>query len=120
MARKKKTATKQGNAIPSGFQAITKQFTSWPNSETDAGDTLQGVVVGYKTIKVKRGRKMEDSQIIQIETDEGVVEVWESAVLSPLFEEDYTEYEVFLRFKGYGEAKKGQNAPKLFDIAYKE
>ena len=119
MARKKKTATK-GNAIPSGFQAITKQLTSWPNDETSEGDTLQGVVVGYKTIKVKRGRKMEDAQIIQIETDEGVREVWESAVLQPLFEEDYTEYEVFIRFNGYGEAKKGQNAPKLFDIAYKE
>jgi hypothetical protein len=79
---------------------------------------LQGVWGKVRTIQVKRGKKMEDARLCDVETEDGQrFTVWESAVLAPLFNDCEAGTEVYIAFEGYGVAKKGQNAPKLFTVA---
>ena len=125
MARKKtskKTATAE---LPKGFTAIGGFGKSWPNDDTEAGDAIQGVVIDYDSITVdrKRGKKIVKETVnnLKLETADGsVFTLWESAGLRALFEEDYTDVEVWIRFDGMGTAKRGQNAPKLYTLAYNE
>lgn len=119
-ARKQTTA-----ALPKGFTAIGGFGKSWPNDETKNGEAIQGVVVEYDEITVprKRGNKTVNEKVnnLKLETGDGTVyTVWESAGLRALFEEDYTDVEVWIRFDGMGRKKRGQNPPKLFTVAYNE
>ena len=118
MARKKKVVKKTGNAIPKGYTAISSQSRSWPNEETSIGDAIEGTVIDYQyEVKTSNGT----TDLLRVETKDGAVyTVWKSAVLSPLFDEDYTDYELYIRFDGHGPKKRGKNPVKLFTIAYKE
>lgn len=106
--------------LPRGYTAISSSSISWPNDDTKKGDMIQGQVIEFDTIKVKRGKKMEDVQLCKFECKDGTVyTIWESAFLAGLFE--YEEgVEAAIIYDGMGTAKKGQNAPKLFRLGVKD
>jgi hypothetical protein len=86
--------------------------------DVDAMPVLQGTWGKVRTITVKRGKKMEDAKVCDVETEDGKrYTVWESAGLRALFENADEGTEVYIEFQGFGTAKKGQNAPKLYTVA---
>lgn len=107
--------------LPKGFTAIAGGFNkSWPNDETGIGDAIQGVIIEYRDVPRAKS-KGGDTQVAVIEQADGTqMDVWKSAVLKPLFDEDYTDVEVWIRFDGLGKKKRGQNPAKLFTFAYAE
>ena len=116
MARKKATRSKPAT-LPKGFQPIGGFATSWPNEETKIGDAIQGIVSGYDEIPVKRGKKTENVELLRLEGNDGRdYTVWRSSGLAALFDEDYTDVEVYIQYNGLGKKKPGQNPPKLFTI----
>lgn len=84
---------------------------------------LQPVLVGewgeVRTVTVPVGRgKQEDRRCVDVTQDDGIpLTVWESAGLKKAFDEIEEGTQVYLEYLGLGEAKKGQNAPKLFTVA---
>lgn len=125
MARKKtakKATTRKAKTVaqlPKGFTAIESGFSaSWPDDATKIGDAIQGVVTGYRDVP-RAKNKGGDTQVMSVEQADGVtVSVWKSAVLKPLFEEDFEGVEVWIRYDGLGKKKKGQNQARLYTIAY--
>lgn len=117
MARKK-----QETALPKGFTAITGFGESWPGDNTKVGDMLRGTVIEYDEITTTRDGKKVQVQQCKIETKGGkVYTVWESAGLRGLFDdEDYTECEVAIIYRGLGKKQPGKNPPRLYHIGYAE
>jgi len=120
MARKK---TPQ--ALPKGFAPITRSGDSWPNDDTKKGDVLQGTVIEYEFVKTKYSDEGDDSEnLCHIEADDGkTYKVWICGALRGLFEEDYTDSQVWIRYDGVGPATKiGRKMvhPKMFTPAFKE
>ena len=126
MARAKKKAAKKtrGKAqktaqLPSGFDAIAGFAPSWQYGEEPL---IVGKIVGFGEVEQtrKKGKKLETVEVrictIEKKDGGGMVTVWESATLKPLFD-DFAEGEtVAIAYQGLGVAKAGQNAPKLFAI----
>lgn len=124
-ARKSKRGAaraKPASKLPKGFTAISRGGDSWPNDDTKTGEVLEGNIVEYKTIPTKYNKKPERENVAVVERADGTkVTVWESSVLEPLFDEDYTDCAVWLRFDGLSaKKKKGQNPAKLFTIGIQE
>lgn len=122
-ARKSKRGAaraKSASKLPKGFTAISGSSDSWPNDNTKPGDSILATITEYDSIKVKRGRKLEDVELMRCEASDGrKVTLWKSAGLAPLFEyEEGTEF--YAEFNGMGKAKKGQNAPRLYTLAVNE
>ncbi len=118
---RRKTAAKPA-ALPKGFTAIGGFGKTFPDlndpkksTDTKPGEAITGVVTGYReNIKTQHGTTSNMS----IETKDGEnFTVWESAGLAILFEEDYTDVEIWLRFDGLGRKKGKKNPPKLFTLA---
>ena len=81
---------------------------------------LEGIWGKVRTIEVKRGKKMESARVCDVTVDDGKrYTVWESAGLMAAFDEISEGDEVHISFDGYGTAKKGQNAPKLYTVGYR-
>jgi len=124
MAARKKTAKKTTRkaatvaALPKGFTAIGGFGKTWPDDDTKVGEAIQGVVTDYhENIKTQHGTTAN----LKLEAANGeVYTVWQSAALAALFDEDYTDVEVWLRFDGMGKKKGKKNAPKLFTLAVNE
>lgn len=111
-----------GPAVPKGMRLLEGGYAKTWNVEEMP--TLEGVVsAAPKTVTLNQGtKKQADRQCVEVRTKSGDrFTVWESAGLTPLFErlgeKDAIPCNVWIAFKGYGTAKKGQNAPKLFDVA---
>lgn len=118
MARKKQTRKSKKATLPKGFQAIGGFASSWPDEKTKTGDTIQGEVTSYDEIPVMRKGKKVMVELLRLAgTDGRDYTVWQSAGLRVLFEEDYTGINIFLEYLGLGPKKRGQNPPKLFNIA---
>lgn len=109
-----KSTTKPA-ALPKGFTAIGGFGQTFPDEHTKKGVAIQGVVTGYReNIKTQHGVTAN----MTLETKEGeTFTVWESAALGVLFEEDYTDVEIWLRYDGLGRKKGKKNPPKLFTLA---
>lgn len=114
---KKRTATAVAK-LPKGFQAIGGFGTTFPDEKTKKGTAIQGVVTGYKEdITTPHGKTSN----LTIESKDGTnYTVWHSAGLTALFDEDYTDIEVWIRFDGMGKKSGKKNAPKLFTLAINE
>lgn len=114
--RAPRTAASNGKgSLPAGFTRVEGFGLPW---DLDEMPVLQGEWGKVRTITVKRGKKMEEQRVCDVETEDGKrYTVWESAALMSLFNECDEGTEVYLEFQGYGTAKKGQNAPKLFVVA---
>ncbi len=112
-------ARKQTKAgLPKGFTAIGGFGKTWPDDKTKPGEAIRGVVVEYhENIKTQHGITAN----LKLETKDGeIYTVWQSAALGILFDEDYTDVEIWLRFDGMGKKKGKKNAPKLFTLAVNE
>jgi len=116
MARAKaKPASKKANGLPAGFSRVEGFAQTWDVEEMPV---LQGTWGKVRSIQVKRGKKMEDARVCDVETDEGKrYTVWDSAGLRALFDTADEGTEVYIAYEGLGTAKKGQNAPKLYTVA---
>lgn len=117
MARK--TARKgKVTELPKGYTAIGGFGQSWPNDNTKKGDAITGEVLEYDEFTVTRNGKKQSAETLKLEADNGTVyTVWRSAGNGVLFDQDYTEVVVWIRFDGLGPKKRGQNPAKLFTIA---
>lgn len=112
---KAKVSTTQ---LPKGYESIGGFGKSWPNEDTEVGELLEGTIIEFDEVDVKRGKRTDTVQTLKLETVDGVFTIWESSGTRALFEyEEGTK--VAIIFDGYGKAKRGQNAPKLFRIGVK-
>lgn len=112
-ARKQATA-----ALPKGFTAIGGFGKTFPGDDTKPGEAIRGVVTDYhENIKTQHGITAN----LKLESKDGeVYTVWQSAALGVLFDEDYTDVEVWIRYDGLGKKKGKKNPPKLFTLAVNE
>jgi len=116
MAKAKAKAA--ANGLPAGFKRVDGFAQTW---DVETMPLLQGTWGKVRTIQVKRGKKMEEARVCDVETDDGKrYTVWDSAGLRGLFDAADEGTEVFIQYEGLGVAKKGQNAPKLYTVAYRE
>lgn len=123
MARKATASASTGGNIPKGMKPISGGYAKTWNVEDF--DTIDGQASEVKVVKLsqKRGGKVEEIERRCVEVkntrDGERCTVWESAALANLFDalEEQAPCRVYIRFTGYGKAKKGQNAPKLFESA---
>lgn len=105
-------------ALPKGFTAIGGFGKTWPEDNTKIGEAIRGTVAEYhENIKTQHGVTAN----LKLETKSGeVYTVWSSAALSILFDEDYTDVEVWIRYDGLGKKKPGKNQAKLYTLAINE
>jgi len=118
MAKQKQPQTPSATA-PKGMKTISGGYAATWN--VDEVPTLDGKVADKpKTVTLTQGKKQVERRCIEVRTADGErYTVWESAGLVTLFEalDEGAPCRVWIHFKGYGTAKKGQNPPKLFDSA---
>ena len=107
---------------PKGMKTLDGGFAK--NWDVEQLPILEGKVEHeVKTVTLNKGTKKEaDRRCCEVRTADGDrYTLWESAALVSLFEKlaetGAVPCKVWISFKGYGTAKKGQNAPKLFDVA---
>ena len=111
----------KGSDIPEGMQQIGGGYApSWKPEEVPS---IHGTVTGgVREVEMTIGRKKQTRRCLEL-TDKNTEQrytVWESAALGDFFDvvaEAGEGGEYFIRFDGYGTAKKGQNPPKLFTVA---
>lgn len=128
MARKakKQTQTRKQNRkqnlknapqLPNGYKVIGRA----PNWDPEKHSTVEGIRGKTKDVVLDEGTKKERTIRNFILQDEeiGAVTVWESAMLRDLFDNTDDGDTVRIEFLGFGPAKKGQNAPKLFSCGVK-
>lgn len=116
----------QSANIPAGMRQMGGGYaTTW--SPVEPGDSLHGFVSAMpKELTLNKGTKKENvTRVMEVTDKEGIRHgVWDSAVLSSLFNEveEHGEpgQEVFIQYDGLGKKKPGQNAPKLFTVAIAE
>ena len=118
-ASKNQASTAPRAAIPKGMKVIEGGYAkSW---DVEALPILTGKVEhAPKVVTLRQGKKEVERKCMEVRTDDGErYTVWESAGLIPLFENvtENAPCTVWISFRGYGTAKKGQNPPKLFDVA---
>lgn len=107
--------------LPPGMRQLDASFA--PTWDIDAMPVLHGTWTDVREVELTQGRKVVTRRCAEVKADDGSgtrVTVWESAGLSALFDENPIGRAVFIRFDGYGKAKKGQNAPKLFTVGVAE
>jgi hypothetical protein len=122
-ARKSKAPRSKAAAkitVPRGYERIAGFGESWPGKEPKPGMTLEGTITEFgefeSSQKVRGKVEKRTVQTAKIEAKDGkLYTLYESAQLRGLFEYE-AGCEVFIVFNGYGEAKRGQSAPKLFDV----
>lgn len=119
MSAKATKSAKSSVSPPKGMNVIAGGYAaSW---DVEALPTLEGRVNDKpRTVVLTKGKKETPRQCIEVRTMEGErFTVWESAGLVQLFEAltEKAPCNVWIHFRGYGTAKKGQNPPKLFDAA---
>ena len=126
MAAKKKVkspkflAPKVVQEIPEGF--VMPATAQVPNWDFEKRQLLQGTIINIKLITKKKVRKGEKktTRLIHVREDGGnLLQVWESAALTGLFDEAKKGAEVFIRFDGHGPKVKGRMPMKLFATAYR-
>jgi hypothetical protein len=120
-AKQKQSKAKQTKSasvkLPTGYKVIGRA----PAWDVEKHPVIQGVRGKVKPVTVNRGTDDEYTTETMIINDHvlGRVTVWRSAFLEPLFEETDDGDSVRVEFLGYGDAKKGQSAPKMFDVSTK-
>ncbi len=116
--KKRKSKASKTATLPEGFTPIGGFGVSWPGEDTKKGEMIRGIVTGYDEVIVTRNNKKTEVQNLKLEAGDGsIYTVWASAGNRALFDEDYTDVEVAIRYDGLGRKKRGQNPPRLFTIA---
>lgn len=108
--------------VPKGMRVLEGGYAEqW---DVEARPVLEGQVHSVpKSVTLNKGTKKEtERQCVEVHTKDGKrYTLWESAALTALFdrlsvEKDFP-LDIWVAYRGLGVAKKGQNAPKLFDVA---
>ena len=104
--------------LPSGYKVIGRA----PNWDFEKNPIIEGERGAEHEVPMDKGTKKERTvrNFIMQEETVGAITVWESSMLKQLFDETEEGDHIRIEFLGYGEAKKGQNPPKLFSCAVKE
>lgn len=115
---KDKKGPKQLNVkLPKGYKIVQGDGFAKSFFFTKPGQSVEGKVVGVKDVKYQGKKRF----ILTLETNNGAVAIWDSAMLLPLFDEIKKGDEVYIRFEGLSaKKKKGQNAAKIFTTAIKD
>lgn len=85
--------------LPEGFELVSDGTLSEAH-DFDKDAIVMGPVVTIKTLKVKRGAKLEDARMITVNTGETVTAVWESAGLKDLFDGLVIGDTVYIKYDG--------------------
>lgn len=117
-AKAKVTYKSKKSTLPNGYKIIGRA----PSWDVEKNSVLEGERGAVSSITFDKGTKKERDQRIMIVQDKtlGAVTVWESSMLKDMFDQTSDGDTVRIEFLGYGEAKKGQQAAKLFSVAVKE
>jgi hypothetical protein len=122
VAKKSASVSRIAPQVPKGMRILEGGFAQQWNQETMP--VLEGEVRAVpKVVTLNKGTKKEkETECVEVHTKGGDrYSLWSSATLTPLFEHLSVEKDLPLRiwvaYRGLGVAKKGQNAPKLFDVA---
>lgn len=104
--------------LPAGYESV--QGAGFPdNHDFEKSPILQGTVTDVKTVSVKKGRKMEDTQLMTVADSDGVISaVWNSAGLKELFSKVKKGDSVFIEFLGMIPLK-GKQSMKKYSIGHK-
>jgi hypothetical protein len=117
-AKSKRTKAKDIH-LPDGYKVIGRA----PNWDVDKYPIIAGERSETREVTLNAGDKKKERTLRTcVVTDEqhGPQTVWESGMLKDFFDSTEEGDNVRIEFVGYGQAKKGQNAPKLFSCAVKE
>lgn len=118
-AKAKATASslaRSSGDIPKGMKAINASFA--PTWNPEQRKELTGTFSEPKSVELKQGKKTVERRCVEFMTHDGErYTIWESAGLKVMFDDVEPGTEVYIRFDGYGQAKPGQNPPKLFTVA---
>ena len=115
----KKVATaSRTSTLPTGFKVIGRA----PNWEYEKYKLVTGTRGETHTIIMDKGKKTEREvrNFILQDEDAGAITIWESSMLKDLFDQTEDGDEISIEFLGFGEARKGQQPPKLFSCGIKE
>jgi hypothetical protein len=117
-AKSKSKAKAKVHSLPNGYKVIGRA----PNWDPDKNPVLSGERGATQEVTFDKGTKKERTQRLCIVQDEtlGAVTLWESSTLRDFFDQTNDGDDIRVEFLGYGDAKKGQNAPKLFSTGVKE
>lgn len=106
--------------LPSGYKVIGRA----PNWDVEKNPKIAGVRGPASEVPFAPKKKGEKKRTVRtmVVTDEtiGPVNVWESGMLRDLFDQTEEGDEISIEYLGLGEAKKGQNAPRMFVCGKKE
>lgn len=112
-AKAKAKATAKVNKVPEGYKVLERQ----PTWDFEKHPVIEGVREKTFTKTTKYGKQR---YCIVNDATLGKTTVWESGMLSDFFDQTEPGNQVRIEFLGFGTAKKGQHAPKLFSVAVKE
>jgi hypothetical protein len=115
---KSKSKAKTQHTLPNGYKVIGRA----PNWDPEKNPVLEGERGETQEVTFDKGTKKERTQRLCIVQDDtlGAVTLWESSTLRDFFDQTEKGDHIRVEFLGYGDAKKGQNAPKLFSTGVKE
>ena len=106
-------------SLPEGYKTVGRA----PAWDFEKHPVISGIRGETHEVVFNKGDKKKEQKrrtIIVEDTNLGPVTVWESTMLAPFFDNTDDGDDVYIRFDGYGKAKKGMNAPKLFTTAVKQ
>lgn len=117
-AKSKSNSKSKVHALPNGYKVIGRA----PNWDPEKNPVLQGERGATQEVTFDKGTKKERTQRLCIVQDEtlGAVTLWEASTLRDLFDQTEEGDDIRVEYLGLGEAKKGQNPPKLFSVGVKE
>lgn len=117
---KSKSKQKAGkvHTLPNGYKVIGRA----PNWDPEKNPVLEGERGETQEVTFDKGTKKERTQrLCVVQSDElGAVTLWESSMLRDFFDQTNNGDNIRVEYLGLGEAKKGQQAPKLFSTGVKE
>jgi hypothetical protein len=99
--------------LPAGLKVkVTAELPdSWDPKE---GDVLTGTVTSIQEVEQMGKEGLRTTHVMHVKTDKGLMGLWESATLKPLFKSIAEGERVWVRYEGLGEKKAGHSAPKLY------
>lgn len=108
----RRRSTSRAPVLPAGYKVVSRA----PNWDVDKHPVVEGERGEAKSVTMKEGTKDEYTvrTFILQDEEQGAVTIWESTGLRDLFDQSEEGDTVRIEFLGYGIAKKGQSAPKLF------
>jgi hypothetical protein len=99
--------------LPAGLKVkVTAELPeAWAPKE---GEVLTGTVTTIQEVEQQGKEGMRTTHVMHVKTEKGLVGLWESATLKPLFKSIAEGERVWVRYEGLGDKKPGRDAPKLF------